>query len=212
MKFTKVTLPSSPEQLVKDIKALAKFGCRSKTDFECFWMMWYLLPKIKQKILYTGHGADSLYCLSRKACQHYKGREDEFREQAFASKTVFQKALIEKWCEEKGNGKIYCPIFFNNQTLKIFMGATPDEINKPIQKAVSRMAFPEYFERIRVYVHQPAQLGDSGIKIHFEQLLDGPLNADGQYKSVTGVYNRMVRLYGPKDKGLNILGSNDDED
>ena len=73
--FTKVVLPSNLEQLKKDVISMAKFGCTSKTDFECFWFMWYMLPAIKEsgcKVLYTGHGADSLYCLSRKANQHFK--------------------------------------------------------------------------------------------------------------------------------------------
>lgn len=195
--FTKVTLPSGQKQLIKDVIDLAKFGCRSKTDFECFWPMWHLLPKIKQKAFFTGHGADSLYCLSRKAVQHYAGREDEFRKLAFSSNKAFQKGLIEKWCETKGKGKIYCPIFFNQPTLKIFQGAKPADLNKPIQKAVSRMAFEEYFEQVRVYVHQPFQLGDTGIKVGFEQhLLDSELNAKS-YKSVVGIYNELVRNYGP---------------
>lgn len=192
--FTKVTLPNSQKQLMADVKALAAFGCKSKTDFECFWPMWYLLPAIKQKAFFTGHGADSLYCLSRKAIQHYSGREDEFRKLAFSSNKAFQKGLIDKWCAK--NKKQYCPIFFNDTVLKIFLGAKPADLNKPIQKAVSRMAFEDYFEQVRVYVHQPFQLGDSGIKASFEQhLIDSPLNTKS-YKSVVGVYNELVRNYG----------------
>lgn len=194
--FTKVTLPNSVEVLQQDVLELARFGCKSKTDFECFWAMWHLLPKIKEKILFTGHGADSLYCLSRKANQHYAGREDEFRKLAFSSNKAFQKGLIDKWCKE--NKRQYCPIFFNNAVLKLFLGAKPSDINKPIQKAVSRYAFPEHFEKVRVYVHQPFQLGDSGIKVHFENLLNTPLNPQGRYKSVVGVYNEICRQAGSK--------------
>lgn len=195
LKFVEVELPADVETLVQDVKHLASFGCKSKTDFECFWPMYHMLPKIKEKAFFTGHGADSLYCLSRKACQHFAGREDEFRKQAFASDKAFQKGLIDKWCA--ANRKTYCPIFFNQKVLKLFMGATPADLNKPIQKAVSRMAFAEYFEQVRVYVHQPFQLGDTGIKVHFENvLLEHPeLNRKG-YSSVVGVYNELVRNYG----------------
>ncbi len=191
--FVAVELPNDLSSLIRDVKALAAFGCKSKTDFECFWPMWYLLPKIKQRAFFTGHGADSLYCLSRKASQHFAGREDEFRAQAFSSKRAFQRGLIEKWCEKKGKGLKYCPIFFDKSILRIFQGATPDDLNRPIQKAVSRLAFPEYFEAVRVYVHQPFQLGDTGIRDGFERLLDSPLNPDSRYKSVVGVYNELVR-------------------
>jgi len=195
--FTKVTLPTGQKRLMKDVVKLAEFGCRSKTDFECFWPMYHLLPKIKEDVFFTGHGADSLYCLSRKACQHYAGREDEFRALAFSSNKAFQKGLIEKWCAENGGDLAYCPIFFTPKILKIFQGATPADLNKPIQKAVSRMAFEEYFERVRVYVHQPFQLGDTGIKAGFEEhLLESPLNTKG-YKSVVGIYNELVRTHGP---------------
>lgn len=192
--FTKVTLPSRVSTLEEDVVDLAEFGCKSKTDFECFWPMWYLLPAIREKAFFTGHGADSLYCLSRKASQHFAGREDEFRKLAFSSNKAFQKGLIDKWCAK--HKRTYCPIFFNDKVLKIFTGAKPSDLNKPIQKAVSRFAFPEYFERVRVYVHQPFQLGDSGIRDHFEKLLNTDLNPDSKYKSVQGIYNELVRKHG----------------
>lgn len=193
LRFTRVTLPSDIETLKSDVVKLAKFGCVSKTDFECFWPMKYLLPAIKEKALFTGHGADSLYCLSRKASQHFAGREDEFRTDAFSSDASFQKRLIDKWCRK--HNRIYCPIFFNRTVLALFQGTSPSDINKPVQKAISRFAFPEYFEDVRIYNHQPFQLGDSGIRDHFENLLTTDLNVGG-YKSVKGIYNELVRNYG----------------
>lgn len=194
--FVEVVLPDSVPRLIADVKALAAFGCTSKTDFECFWPMWYMIPKIKQKVFFTGHGADSLYCMSRKASQHFAGREDEFRKQAFASKKSFQRGHIESLCET--HGIQYCPIFCNDKILAIFEGSSKKELHQPVQKAVSRNAFPEYFERIKVYAHQPFQLGDSDIRDRFERiLLESALNSQG-YKSVVGVYNELVRKYGPK--------------
>ena len=194
LKFVEVVIPSDPKQLVKDAKALAVFGCRSKTDFECFWPMWYLIPAMARngiKVFFTGHGADSLYCMSRKATQHFKGREDEFREQAFSSKKAFQQHLIKKLC--KRYDMEYCPIFYSPEILPIFKGATPKDLHYPIQKSVSRFAYPEQFAASNVYTHTSFQLGDSGIAEHFNLLLDSKLNV-GDWKSVKGVYNHLVKL------------------
>jgi hypothetical protein len=191
--FEEVILPSSVKALTADVKALAAFGCRSKTDFECFWPMWYLLPamaKKKMKTFFTGHGADSLYCMSRKANQHFKGREDEFRKMAFSNPLAFQRGLIVKKCEELG--LTYCPIFYCDEVLQLFKGATYDDLHKPIQKAVSRHAFPDQFDSIQCYTHTSFQLGDSGISDHFLALLDTPLNV-GKHKSVKGIYNHLVK-------------------
>lgn len=192
--FHEVVLPKSLSTLVADVKALAAFGASSKTDFECFWPMWYLLPAMHakgMKVFFTGHGADSLYCMSRKANQHFKDREDEFREQAFSSKKAFQRSLIEKRCAELG--LTYCPIFYNAAVLKVFRGSTSKELHTPVQKAPSRYAFPEHFDQIKVYAHQSFQLGDTGISEHFENLLNTPLNPSGKYRSVVGVYNQLKK-------------------
>lgn len=200
--FKEIVLPSDTKTLIRDVQQLAKFGARSKTDFECFWPMRYMIPEIKEKVMFTGHGADSLYCLSRKACQHFKGREDEFRTQAFANKRAFQRHLIVRLC--KRYGIKYVPSFYCDSVLAIFQGTTTADINKPIQKAVSRFAFSEYFEQVKVYTHTSFQLGDSGISSHFENLLISELNPEGRFKSVRGVYGQVLR-------SLNLSMNEDDE-
>lgn len=199
--LVEVVLPADTKTLLSDMKWLAQFGCRSKTEYECFWPMKYLIPMLQNKVVFTGHGADSLYCSSRKANQHFKGREDEFREMAFSNPRAFQQHLLVKATGERGIQ--YCPIFYCDAVLQIFKGVPKEELNAPIQKALSRFAFEEYFERTRVYVHQNMQLGDSGIAAHFEQLLESPLNKK-RHKSVVGVYNDLSRdaTQKPKAPGL----------
>jgi hypothetical protein len=200
LKFISVELPNSSETLCKDVVKLAKFGCRSKTDFECFWPMTYLIRKMSQhgiRAFFTGHGADSLYCMSRKANQHYSGRWDEFRTQAFSSPKAFQRGLILKLCKEYGIS--YYPIFYNQRVLKLFLGSGHDDLHKPIQKAPSRFAFKTYFDQCKVYTHTSFQLGDSGIAEHFNLLLSSSLNT-GHYKSVKGIYNSLVRKFASSNK------------
>lgn len=203
--FVDVVLPSSLDTLVRDVGAMATFGSVSKVDFECYWPMRYLINaafKRKMKFIFTGHGADSLYCMSRKASQHFKGREDEFRQQAFSNPKAFQRHLLTKQCGHAGIE--YVPVFYTTSMLKAFTGATHDVLHKPIEKAPSRAAFADDFERVRVYTHQSFQLGDSGIQEHFQRLLATSLNPDGRYKSTTGVFNTLVRNRSPGStlKGL----------
>lgn len=193
--FHEVVLPTQLNKLVFDVKKLAAFGCKSKTDFECFWPMTYLLPAMSKagvKTFFTGHGADSLYCMSRKANQHFKGREDEFRAQAFANPLAFQRGLISNMCESLG--LTYCPIFYCQEVLRLFDGASYEDLHHPVQKAVSRFAFPDRFSQVKVYGHTSFQLGDSGIQPHFEMLVSSELNYRG-HKSVKGVYNDLVKKY-----------------
>lgn len=191
--FIEVVLPNDVDRLIDDVRTMAAYGCRSKTDFECFWPMWYLIPEMAKDntdVFFTGHGADSLYCMSRKAHQHFAGRYDEFRAQAFSSNKAFQQSLIRKRCDSYEME--YCPIFYNKDVLSVFKGAVDADMHKPIQKALSRLAFPDWFKQIQVYTHTSFQLGDSGISKHFERLLDTRLNTAG-YKSVKGVYNSVLR-------------------
>lgn len=199
LKFVEVEIPNSVKQLKKDVRRMAKMGARSKTDFECFWPMMYLIPSIKEDAMFTGHGADALYCLSRKANQHFKGREDEFRNMAFANKHGFQRHLIRKLC--KKHEIEYYPTFLCDPVFDIFRGSTSYEINHPIQKAPSRFAFKEYFDQIKVYTHTSFQLGDSGISEHFKELLSTGMNPGGKYRSVKGVYNEVLRELGKTMEG-----------
>lgn len=195
--LVEIELPNDMKTLMSDMKWLAEFGCRSKTEYECFWPMKYLVPELQNKVVFTGHGADSLYCSSRKANQHFKGREDEFRDMAFSNPRAFQQHLLTKITGQRGI--TYCPIFYCNEVKSIFKGVPKEQLNNPIQKALSRFAFEEYFEQTRVYVHQNMQLGDSGIASHFEALLESPLNVNN-YKSVVGIYNELSRKAVEKPK------------
>lgn len=194
--FIEVLLPSDVDKLVKSTRMLSDFGCKSKTDFECFWPMVYLIRSMhehKVKVFFTGHGADSLYCMSRKAHQHFAGRFDEFRTQAFSNKTAFQQRFIKRLAVDQ-LGIDYCPIFYCDEVLKIFLGATHEQMHHPIQKAISRFAFPEYFLKVKVYTHQSFQIGDSGISDHFEKLLMTSLNVR-RNKSIVGVFNSLRSDY-----------------
>ncbi len=191
--FVEVRLPTSLTVLKADTHRLARLGARSKTDFECFWPMLYLLPSIQAhgcKLLFTGHGADSLFCMSRKASQHFKGNEDAFRDAAFSNKKAFQRHLIDAECARLG--LVYSPIFYTQSMRAAFAGVTSDVMHKPIEKAGSRYAFPELFDRVRVYTHTSFQLGDSGIQEHFQRLLTTEMNPGGRYKSTRGVFNSVI--------------------
>lgn len=194
LKFVPVKLPTDVNVLINDALLLCGLGCKSKTDYECFWPMTYLIrtmSKYNIDTYFAGDGADSLYCLSRKANQHYKDREDEFRRAAFANARAFQKTLKGQYA--KDHNMQYCPLFCNPAVFNLFLGTKSSEINKPKQKILSRLAFAKEFERVQIFNHTNLQLGDSGISKHWEKLLQTKLNGR-QYKSVRGIYNHLPFL------------------
>lgn len=209
LKFHRIDLPSDVPTLIEDVKYMVgQCGAVKKTHIECFWPMMYAIDKVSRLGIHhvgTGHGADNYYCLSRKANQHYKDKPDEYRALSFNDPHWSQKSFIQAYGKSLGKQRQvqFLYPYHTRSVFNVFTGASIDELNKPKQKYITRLAFEDYFENCKVYNHQPFQLGDSGITEHFEKLLDTDLNTGG-YKSVVGVYNSLKReLLGeaPIDQG-----------
>jgi hypothetical protein len=152
--------------------------------------MMYVMRKVKQRTILTGHGADNYYCLSRKAYQHYHGRWDEYRELSFDDPKWSQKQFTRQFGEPLN--KWFAYPYHSKRVFNVFKGTTYEELNKPHQKSVSRDAFASELERCKVYTHMPFQLGDSGIAEHFEKLVSMECNLSNA-KTVVGVYNSISR-------------------
>jgi hypothetical protein len=205
--FLEVVLPNDLETLKKDCELLAtRYGCRSKSDFECVWPMYHAFKKvakgaekkdIKHPTIFTGHAADIYYVLSKKGNMHYKDRPDDYRTERFNDPRLSQRHILPKISKRLGI-KNEIP-WVQKSILNAFLGASIADVNKPRQKEPSRLAFDEYFKKTRIYQHTNFQLGDSGIAKHFEILLNDPeWNPDRKFKAVIGVYNELIRRKGLK--------------
>lgn len=210
--FIEVVLPKSVETLKKNCTILAtKYGCRSKSDFECSWPMYRAFKtvadyaakhKIKNPTVFTGHAADIYYVLSKKGNMHYNGAPgkkspDDYRTERFHDPKLSQRHILPKIAKVVGI-KNEIP-WVDARILKAFKGASLADVNKPRQKEPSRLAFASYLAKTKIYQHTNFQLGDSNISKHFELLLDDEeWNPDRKFKAPIGVYNELIRREGLK--------------
>ena len=68
---------------------LSKYQCKKKTHFECAFPFMYIYPKIKEKYVISGLGADGFCGLSKKVALHFKEPKvvfDNFRRENLMNK------------------------------------------------------------------------------------------------------------------------------
>lgn len=187
--FIPVLLPRDMATLQKDVVTLAKLGAKKKTDFECGWPMLHAYAAIKERVVFSGMGADGHFCLSKKGLLHYKNRIDVFRRLTFANPGYAQQPLHRVLAQK--NGKVAVLPYVSKEMQAVFAGTSWDDVNRPRQKQPILDAFPEQYRRMKVLPHTNLQLGDSGIASHFEKLLTTNWNTGG-WKSPVGIYNAVV--------------------
>lgn len=191
LEFTPIILSTNIEKLKKDILTLHnKYGCITKTQYECSWPYLYLIPVIKERVLATGIGADSHFVLSKKGILHYKDNPVEFRKAYFSNHNRGQLPQRTQMVDECN--KILFEPYFSEKMINYLLNSTWEECNKPYQKMPIRRAFPNEFAKMHIYQHTNFQLGDSGISNLFEKLLNTDWNIYN-YKSVVGIFNCVNR-------------------
>ena len=189
--FTEVSVPTN--NLENDWFRLRDLGAKKKTHYECMWPFIHLYPKIKEKYVLTGWGADGYHGVSKKAVMHYKNPKekfDQFRDDYFLP----EKTAGLKWhltVAEK-HDKIMVNPYLDEKVKEYFYQFTWDELNKPKQKQATLSNYNDYFSKVRVRKHTNLQLGDSKIETNLEQLLKSDWNINN-YKSVVGIFNDLNR-------------------
>lgn len=191
LEFTPIILSTNIEKLKKDILTLHnKYGCITKTQYECSWPYLYLIPIVKERVIATGIGADSHFVLSKKGILHFKDKPVEFRKEYFSNPNRGQLPQRTQMADECN--KILFEPYFSKKMISYLLNSTWDECNKPRQKMPIRRAFPNEFAKMHIYQHTNFQLGDSGISNLFEKLLYTDWNIYN-YKSVVGIFNCVNR-------------------
>lgn len=192
VKFVPVPLPSDLGTVKKDcLYLINEVGCRLKTDVECAFPIRHTLPLVKEKVLTSGLGDDNFFGLSKKALFNYKHSVpllDEYRKEAYVKYDV-QLNFFKAMGEAEGVA-VHSP-YQSKDMLKVFLGKSWEELNKPKIKQIILDAFPEEFEDLRTY-HANYQKGDSGISDNFLQLLDSDWNLRN-YKRTDGIFNSIAR-------------------
>lgn len=193
--FREILLPSDVENLKQDLVYLAELGCETQTDFECSWPFLYAIETIEERHIATGLGADMWFGLSRKDAVNWvrKGKFTELRDNAWKTRGRHQEIVTDT--HAKANDRVIHRPYMSKAIYLAIREATWDQVNRPREKQPIVDAFAKKFHRITLRPHTNFNLGDSGFRAHFDQLLKTDLNSRGLL-SVRGIYNDMVKRHG----------------
>ncbi len=178
-----------------------------KTDIECLYPYFYVLPKIKEDILLTGVGADNYFGLSKKAMIHYKSSLEllnEFRIKYITNKRFNMDKDLEIIAKNEYNIKIGSPYLHSPEMMEYFLDKDWDQCNKPKQKQLFLDMFPNRFSNIKIIKHTNLQCGDSQIRELFEPILKDNTTNSRNRTRVMDVYRDIHKIYHKKQKELTI--------
>jgi len=187
-KFTPIVVPT--DNLEVDWIELVQLGCKKKTHFECVFPMLYIYPKIKEKYVLTGWGADGYFGVSKKAMMRYSNDKkwnnytkyckehnqkqltfNEFREEYFLENECaglkWHNFVVAKY------NKIHITPYLDKKVKTYLMKKDWQELNKPRQKEIVRKDFTKLKNFGIIKEHQNLHLG-SGVDKLFETLLANP--------------------------------------
>jgi len=198
--FTRIELPV--ENLVDDFHRLVKFGCVLKTHFEACYPFLYVYPKIQEKYVLTGWGADGYYGISRDALhtkkkwrvKESKARFDAYRDAYFHPDECAGYKYQEQFAAEY-NKTLITP-YLAAPIRDFFYAMDWDEINrlhnKPAEKHHIRNAFGEFAMVGKVEEHSNLQI-NGGINELFATLLDDKEINFRRRKGMQQVYADWVK-------------------
>ena len=191
--FKPIYLPTNINKVKSGLLHVVNdIGADSKAAIECIWALHQAVKVVKERYIVSGLAADLFFVLSKKGCMHYKTCPDDYRIPRFNSVKGpdSQTSKLKRYC--KRHNKRWLSPWLSNEMMKEFKGTSWEDCNKPKQKQPLRTQFADYIKQIRVYNHTDLQLGDSGIADQFTRLLDDPEWNRFGYKSMSGIYNRII--------------------
>ena len=195
LRFVPVFLPTERDKIVETVKHLIKkVGCKKKTAIECLFPFYFLVKQMKllqDETLVTGVAADGHFGLSKKAMIHYSKDDQKFkkfRQDYFSNlESAGTKKLI-KLCEL--NKIQLCNPYFEPSVFSLWIDKNWEELNKPRQKEVIRMHYPE-LDCLKIKPHTNLQLGDSKIAETVGNAVISKYKPNS--KSPIGIYNRIAK-------------------
>ena len=202
LKFVPVFVPTDSEFVVKStLDNMARYKLRKKAEIEGLYPMIYMisyLSTIGCSNLLSGHGADGMFCLSKRGMIHF--RKDIETLQGYRRSMMgfdsdgkggplgLQRKTHYKACENF-NIKYHDP-YWNKIIYDTFFNCSWEELNKPKQKQPLRSAFPE-LDLLNIKNHVNLQLGDSGIREIVGKSMQDRFAPKS--KSAVSAYNAVVR-------------------
>lgn len=183
------------DNILMDFERLFHYGCHKKTQFETRIHYLYLFPKVKEKILLYGLGADTLYGMRKNVIIRGRNNPTEFnniRGESYEYLVNVDLELDQRIADEWGF-TIKDP-YMDRNVYDFFIQFDWQYLNKPYQKWIMLNAFSEYYEKDGYRKHLNFQIA-SGMRDYCATFVeDESVNVNSK-KSVVGVYNDLMRKW-----------------
>ena len=186
-KFTPIIIPT--DNLENDWIKLVHLGCRKKTHFECVFPFLYVYPKIREKYILTGWGADGYFGVSKKAMMRYSNFKKKRNYVKYCKKHNQKRYNWNEFRLHYLNGdcaglkehtkvaiaydKVHVTPYLDEDVKTLLMSMSYEQLNKPKQKQIVRKDFTKLKNFGIIKQHQNLHLA-SGVDKLFETLLDNP--------------------------------------
>ena len=206
--FECIIIPTDINETIKYLYyVIGKLDVKRKTNIECTWPMYYICKKIKQDGYYAALGtqADGYFGLDRNAILSSRVKENvvnmnKYREEAQVYEERREIRLVKHFMENK----CIAPYDIPEILLPMFKDYSWQDLNIPKQKQVLHNMFKER-SLLTINLHSSLQMGNSGVREHFAQLLQSKLNYN-KHLSMVGVYNDIYKDTHKIQKGMFTLG------
>jgi hypothetical protein len=207
--FECITIPTDLNKTIEYLYyIIGKLNVKRKTNIECTWPMFYICEKIKKDGYFAALGtqADGYFGLDRNAILSNKVKENvanmnKYREEAQVYEERREVRLVDYFM----NGKCVAPYDMPEILLPMFKDYSWQDLNIPQQKKVLHSMFQER-SLLTINLHSSLQMGNSGVREHFAQLLQSKLNYKNKHVSMVGVYNDIYKETHKIQKGMFTLG------
>lgn len=196
--LVEIPLPWSPKMAVEDVRELLPHCHKlKKTIVQCLHPWKYMVKVIKEPTVFWGVGADDHFASQRKvAVLLRKEGEQAVRDagwrKCYSSDLDFSAANIARYAKNMGGITLVDPYDRDDTTewfLRWDIGQLHKQLNgKNLEKAVSVLAFADYFKQGSFY-RKPARYNiESGLRDFHQALVHTEYNTRDM-KDVIGIYH-----------------------
>lgn len=191
-----IEIPKDRERLIRDVVHLIRtYRIYRKTNIQCTYPFYYVLPEVKESVVVSGLGADDLYGTTASVAIRCKDNPEEFnriRMKTLKDPDASAIRSIRQLVED--HGKRFVIPYRAPRVVDEMMRYTWRELNQPKQKILALRSFAEYFKRQKIYRRNSNLQVGSKIREWHDTLIRSPLNKNKRMR-VDEIYKDVYREF-----------------
>lgn len=158
--------PDSPEQQIYDV--IRVIQSPRKTHVEVMFGYWFLMKAVKERHVYSGIQADTLYGSNKKSAIHYGKRPvsafTDYRQKLLANPG--QEGLAQARLIASHFGKVLHAPYADPAVRDFFFNYSWKDLNRPKQKMPAILSFEREFRESGLYRHDDSMQCGSHVREH----------------------------------------------